>query len=147
MSRSYTSSPPKRHTACNGTALLFAVSIPVLGPTQPPVQWVPGVLSPGLKRGRAVTLATNPHLVLRSGMSRSYTSSPPSAFVACSGTGLASGEKTKSSWRPSPHGISRRRRKTARARLTMWHLLPVAHSLGSEFYTLLLLFYVLKGIL
>jgi hypothetical protein len=26
-----------------------------LGPTRPPVQWVPGVLSPGLKRGRGVT--------------------------------------------------------------------------------------------
>jgi len=36
-----------------------------------------GVLSPGVKRGRGVTLTTHPHLVPRSGMSRSYTSSPP----------------------------------------------------------------------
>jgi hypothetical protein len=53
------------------------VSRPALGPTQPPVQWVPGVLSPGVKRGRGVTLTTHPHLVRRSRMSRSYTSSPP----------------------------------------------------------------------
>jgi hypothetical protein len=39
--------------------------------------WVPGVLSPGLKHGRGVTLNTHPHLVLRSRMSRSYTASPP----------------------------------------------------------------------
>jgi len=53
------------------------VSRPALGPTQPPVQWVPGVLSPGVKRGRGVTLTTHPYLVPRSWMSRSYTSSPP----------------------------------------------------------------------
>jgi hypothetical protein len=47
-----------------------------LGPTQPRVQWVPGVLSPGVKRGRGVTLTTHPHLVQRSWMCRSYTSSP-----------------------------------------------------------------------
>jgi hypothetical protein len=28
-----------------------SVSRPALRPTQPPVQWVPGVLSPGVKRG------------------------------------------------------------------------------------------------
>jgi hypothetical protein len=44
---------------------------------QPPIQWVPGVLSPGVKRGRGVTLTTHPHLVPRLRMSRSYTSSPP----------------------------------------------------------------------
>jgi hypothetical protein len=32
---------------------------------------------PGAKRGRGVTLTTHPHLVPRSRMSRSYTSSPP----------------------------------------------------------------------
>jgi hypothetical protein len=65
------------------------MSRPALGPTQPPVQRVPGILSPGLKRGRGVTLTTHPHVVPRSRMSRSYTSSPPIAFVACSETALA----------------------------------------------------------
>jgi hypothetical protein len=54
-----------------------SVSRPALGPTQPPVQCVPGVLSPGVKRGWGVTLITRPHLVPRSRKSRSYTSSPP----------------------------------------------------------------------
>jgi hypothetical protein len=54
-----------------------SVSRPALGPTQPPVQWVPGVLSPGVYPGRGVTLTTHPHLVPRSIMSRSYISSPP----------------------------------------------------------------------
>jgi hypothetical protein len=55
---------------------LSSVSRPALGPTQPPVQWVPGVRSPGVKRGRGVKLTTHPHLVPRSRMSRSYISSP-----------------------------------------------------------------------
>jgi hypothetical protein len=38
---------------------------------------------PGVKRGRGVTLTTHSHLVLRSRMSRSCTSSPPSVFMAC----------------------------------------------------------------
>jgi hypothetical protein len=34
-----------------GIILLFStVSRPALGPTQPPIQWVPGVLSPGVRR-------------------------------------------------------------------------------------------------
>jgi hypothetical protein len=45
-----------------------------------PVQWVLGVLSPGLKRGRGVTLTAHPHLVSKSRMSRSYTSSPPKSL-------------------------------------------------------------------
>jgi hypothetical protein len=40
--------------------ILASASRPALGPTQPPVQWVPGVLSPGVKRGRGVTLNTHP---------------------------------------------------------------------------------------
>jgi hypothetical protein len=69
--------------------LIASLSRPALGPIQPPVQWVRGVLSPGLKRGRGVMLTTHPHLVPRSSMSRSYITSPPSAFMACSGTALA----------------------------------------------------------
>jgi hypothetical protein len=41
---------------------------------------------PRAKRGRRVTLNTHPHLVPRSRVSRSYTSSPPpSATMPCSG--------------------------------------------------------------
>jgi hypothetical protein len=38
---------------------LASVSRPALGPTQPPLQWVPGVISPGVKRGRGVTLTAH----------------------------------------------------------------------------------------
>jgi hypothetical protein len=48
-----------------------------------------GVLSPGLKRSRGMTLTTHHHLMPRSRMSRRYTSSPPNAFISCSGTALA----------------------------------------------------------
>jgi hypothetical protein len=54
-----------------------SVSRPALAPTQPPVQWVPAILSPGVKCGRGVTLTSHPHLVSRT--SRSYTSSPSQA--------------------------------------------------------------------
>jgi hypothetical protein len=56
-----------------------SVSRPALEPTQPPVQWVPEVLSPRVKRGRGVRLTTYPHLVSRSWVSRSYASSPPAS--------------------------------------------------------------------
>jgi hypothetical protein len=59
---------------------LTSVSNPALGSTQPPVQWAPGVLSPGLNRGPVVTLTTHPHLVPKSRMGRSYTSSPHKRF-------------------------------------------------------------------
>jgi hypothetical protein len=45
---------------------LTSVSIPALGPSQPRVQWVPGVLFPWVKRGRGVTLTTHPHLMPKS---------------------------------------------------------------------------------
>jgi hypothetical protein len=56
---------------------LASASRPALGPTQRPVQWIPEVLSAGIKRGRGVTLTTHTHLVPRLRMSRSYTSSHP----------------------------------------------------------------------
>jgi hypothetical protein len=55
---------------------LASVFRPALNPTQPPIQWVPGVLSPGVKRGRGMTLTTLHHLLPRSGMSRSCSLSP-----------------------------------------------------------------------
>jgi hypothetical protein len=54
-----------------------AASRPALRPTQPPIQWVPGVLSPGVNRGRGVMLTTHPLLVPWLRKTRSYTSSNP----------------------------------------------------------------------
>jgi hypothetical protein len=54
-----------------------SVSRPALRPTQPPVQWVPEVPSPGVKARPGRDADHSPHLVPRSRMSRSYTSSPP----------------------------------------------------------------------
>jgi hypothetical protein len=68
---------------------LATASRQALGPTQPPTQWVPAVLSPELKQSPGVTLTTHPHLVPRSRMSRSCNFSPSSAVVVCSGTALA----------------------------------------------------------
>jgi hypothetical protein len=59
---------------CMRPVSLPSASRPALGPTQPPVQWVPGALSLGVKRGRGVMLTL---LVPRIGKSRNYTSSHP----------------------------------------------------------------------
>jgi hypothetical protein len=56
---------------------LASVSRLALVLTQPPVHWVSGVLSLGLKHSRGVTLTSRLHLVLRSRICRSCTSSPP----------------------------------------------------------------------
>jgi hypothetical protein len=68
-----------------------SVPRPALRPTQPPVQSVPGVLSPRLKPGQGVTMTTQPHLVPRSRMSWGYATSPPPPQAPpwlCSGTAL-----------------------------------------------------------
>jgi hypothetical protein len=65
---------------------LACVSRPVLWPAQPLVQWVPGVLSPGLKRGQGVTLTTHPIYCRGREWVEAITPLTPSAFVACSGT-------------------------------------------------------------
>jgi hypothetical protein len=44
---------------------LISVSRLPMGPTQPSIQWVLGVLSPGVKCGRGIMLTTHPHLVPR----------------------------------------------------------------------------------
>jgi hypothetical protein len=62
---------------------LMYVPRPALGPTQPPVERVLGILSPGVKGGLGVTLTTHPHLVPRSWMSRSYTLSSRPAPPRC----------------------------------------------------------------
>jgi hypothetical protein len=54
-------------TDLGGTAVIrITVSRPALGSTQPPAQWVPGVLSPEVKHGRDVNLTTHHHVVTRS---------------------------------------------------------------------------------
>jgi hypothetical protein len=64
---------------------LASVLRPALRPTRPPIQWVPGGLSPGVK---CPTLTTHLQLVLRSRISRSYTSSPQWSLHGGSGTAL-----------------------------------------------------------
>jgi hypothetical protein len=51
-----------RFPAGLGIFLIDTVSRPVLGPIQPPIQWVPGALSLGVKRP-GVKLTTHLHLV------------------------------------------------------------------------------------
>jgi hypothetical protein len=55
--------------------------------TQPPVQWVPWVVYPGVKRSRGVTMTPHPHPVPRLGMSwsRSAASPPIDACTAVAG--------------------------------------------------------------
>jgi hypothetical protein len=71
------SSSPSRDTIF----LLFTSSRPVLGPTQTPIQWVPGFLSPGVKRPGCEADHSPPTsaVVKKTWI---YTSTPPYAFIA-----------------------------------------------------------------
>jgi hypothetical protein len=73
--RGRSSSPGK------GKTCLFSTSSrPVLGPTQPPIQWVPGALSQGVKRpGREADHSPTSAEVKKTWV---YTSTPPYAFIA-----------------------------------------------------------------
>jgi hypothetical protein len=66
---------------------LTSVSWRALRPTQPPVRWVPGFFPRGKARQRR-DADHSPPSSAQARMSRSYTSSPPSATMACSWTAL-----------------------------------------------------------
>jgi hypothetical protein len=57
------------------------VSRPALGPTQPPVQWIPRVLNTGVKRGRGVTLTTHRHLVHLRRYSHNYYNNTTTTII------------------------------------------------------------------
>jgi hypothetical protein len=61
--------------------LLASVLYLLWAPTQPPIQWVPGVLSLSERCDWGMTLITHPHLVPSLRKSKSCTSSPPSKHL------------------------------------------------------------------
>jgi hypothetical protein len=64
-----------------GSRIFSTSSRPVPGPTQPPIQWVPGALSPGVKRpGREAD--HSPPTTVEIKKIWIYTSIPPYAFMA-----------------------------------------------------------------
>jgi hypothetical protein len=67
---------------------LASVSRPALTPSQPPVQWVPRVLSSGVKHGRGVTLTTHPIYCRVHEWVGATHPLPPSPSMACSGIAL-----------------------------------------------------------
>jgi hypothetical protein len=61
--------------------IFSASSRPALGPTQPPIQWVPGALSPGVKRLEREA-DHSPPASAEVKKIWIYTSTPPYAFMA-----------------------------------------------------------------
>jgi hypothetical protein len=64
-----------------GSGIFSTSSRPALGPTQPPIQWVAGALSPGVKRPRCEADHSPPTSAEVKKMWL-YTSTPPYAFMA-----------------------------------------------------------------
>jgi hypothetical protein len=62
-----------------GRGKFFSItSGPALGPTQPPIHWEPGDLSPGIKRqGRAADHSPSSNAEVRNGATKSPTPPPP----------------------------------------------------------------------
>jgi hypothetical protein len=63
------------------TFLLSTSSRPILGSTQPPIQWVPGSLSPGVKRPECEA-DHSPQISEEVNKTWIHTSTPPYAFMA-----------------------------------------------------------------
>jgi hypothetical protein len=63
-----------RFPAGLGTFLFTTVSRTALGPTQPPIQWVPGALSVGIKRPGREADHSPPSIAVKNPWS--YTSTP-----------------------------------------------------------------------
>jgi hypothetical protein len=94
---------PRQRQRIFPLASAASASRPALGPTQPSVQLVPGIHSPGGKARPGRGADHSPHLEPRLRMSRSYTSFSPGASMACSGTPFLRGlwiEFGGSRWRP-----------------------------------------------
>jgi hypothetical protein len=73
---SYTSSSPGRGKNC----LFFMSSRQVLGPTQPPIQWVPGALSSEVKRPeREADHSPSTSVEVKKTWMYTYTYTPPYA--------------------------------------------------------------------
>jgi hypothetical protein len=69
---------------------LSSVSRPALGPTQPPVQWVTRVLSPGVRARPGRDADHSPPSSAKVEYEYElYLLSPPSVFIACNGAALA----------------------------------------------------------
>jgi hypothetical protein len=59
---------------------LITASRPALGPTQPPIQWVPGTISPGVVRlGREAHHSSSPNAEVKNAWH--YTSNPQYVFM------------------------------------------------------------------
>jgi hypothetical protein len=78
-----TGRPRRRSSSPDGGKifLLSASSKPDLGPTQPPIQWVPGILSPAVKRPGSVAVHSPPASAEVKNM-WIYASTPPQVFMA-----------------------------------------------------------------
>jgi hypothetical protein len=64
-----------------GSRIFSTSSRPALGPTQPAIQWVPGALSPGIKRQERETDYSSPTSAEVKKI-WIYASTPPYAFMA-----------------------------------------------------------------